>query len=78
MICFHYVLEKLQHDERQLDLFFGLLGGVMIATSGHRPGVIMNLTMEEFQASKGGKDGHAIFVSVVVVIVLFTFICLYI
>ncbi|XP_059403527.1 uncharacterized protein LOC132137512 [Carassius carassius] len=62
MICFHYVLEKLQHEKRQLDLFFGLLGGVMIATSGHRPGVIMNLTVEEFLASKEGKDGHAIFV----------------
>ncbi|XP_059361702.1 uncharacterized protein LOC132099287 [Carassius carassius] len=56
------VLQKLHHDQRQLDLFCGLLGGVMIATSGHRPCVIMNLTVEEFHSSKEGRDGHDIFV----------------
>ncbi|XP_042588018.1 uncharacterized protein LOC109079132 [Cyprinus carpio] len=55
-------LQNLKNGKSSLDHFFGLLGGVMIGTSGHRPCVIMNLTTEEFLSAKEGKDGHAIFV----------------
>ncbi len=50
--------------------------GVLVGTSGHRPGVILNLTTEEFENCKEGQDGYAIFVSVLVVIVFFH-ICLF-
>ncbi len=78
LISFYCVLENLKEssDSSGLDHFFGLLGGLLVGTSGHRPGVILNLTTEDFENCKEGQDGYAIFVSVLVVIVFFH-ICLF-
>lgn len=53
---------KESSDSSGLDHLFGLLGGLLVGTSGHRPGVILNLTTEEFENCKEGQDGFAIFV----------------
>lgn len=40
--------------------FFGLLGGYLVATTGLRTGVILNLSVAEMKNAKVTKDGGRI------------------
>ncbi|RXN33963.1 gypsy retrotransposon integrase 1-like protein [Labeo rohita] len=50
-----------QNQQQWSGSFFGLLARLLIGTSGHRPGVILNLTTKEVINAKEGQDDHAIF-----------------
>lgn len=38
-------------------MFFGLLGGYIIAITGHRKGVVINMTTEEIETAEKTKGG---------------------
>ncbi|KAG7506554.1 hypothetical protein JOB18_008867 [Solea senegalensis] len=50
-------LEKHPEDRACLKEFFGLLGGYIIATTGHRKGVVINMTTKEVKAAEKTKQG---------------------
>ncbi len=50
-------LEKESHNIRKPRLFFGLLGGFLIATTGHRKGVIINMTVKEVKTAEKTTRG---------------------
>ncbi|KAL7398601.1 hypothetical protein ABVT39_012021, partial [Epinephelus coioides] len=53
-------LEKHPEDRACLKEFFGLLGGYIIATTGHRKGVVINMTTKEVKAAEKTKQGARI------------------
>ncbi|KAG7507767.1 hypothetical protein JOB18_043836 [Solea senegalensis] len=53
-------LEKHPEDRACLKEFFGLLGGHIIATTGHRKGVVINMTTKEVKAAEKTKQGARI------------------
>ncbi|XP_071329108.1 uncharacterized protein DDB_G0284459-like [Trachinotus anak] len=53
-------LEKHPEDRAHLKEFFGLLGGYIIATTGHRKGVVINMTTKEVKAAEKTKQGARI------------------
>lgn len=50
-------LAKEPHNIRKRRLFFGLLGGFLIATTGHRKGVIINMTVKEVKTAEKTTRG---------------------
>ncbi|KAM7390925.1 hypothetical protein PAMA_008906 [Pampus argenteus] len=50
-------LAKEPHNIRKLRLFFGLLGGFLIATTGHRKGIIINMTVKEVKTAEKTTRG---------------------
>ncbi|XP_019211339.1 uncharacterized protein LOC102079580 isoform X3 [Oreochromis niloticus] len=53
-------LEKQPQNRTILKLFFGLLGGYLIAITGHRKGVVINMTTEEVEMAEKTKQGARI------------------
>ncbi|KAF5880176.1 uncharacterized protein DAT39_023322, partial [Clarias magur] len=53
-------LEKRPTNRSALRLFFGFLAGYIIAITGHRKGVVINMTTEEVQTAEKAKDGARI------------------
>ncbi|XP_026010597.1 uncharacterized protein LOC113013696 isoform X4 [Astatotilapia calliptera] len=53
-------LEKQPQNRSIVKLFFGLLGGYIIAITGHRKGVIINMTTEEVDMAEKTKQGGRI------------------
>lgn len=53
-------LEKHPSNRQTLNLFFGLLGGYIIAITGHRKGVVINMTREEVENAERTKTGDRI------------------
>ncbi len=53
-------LERHPEDRARLKEFFGLLGGYIIATTGHRKGVVINMTTNEVKAAEKTKQGARI------------------
>ncbi|CAI5669544.1 unnamed protein product [Oreochromis niloticus] len=58
-ICGTIELEKNPTTEN-LDWFYGLLAGFVICTTGHRRGVISNMTVEEVGTAEADGDGRRI------------------
>ncbi|XP_019211334.1 uncharacterized protein LOC102080074 isoform X1 [Oreochromis niloticus] len=53
-------LEKQPQNRSIVKLFFGLLGGYLIAITGHRKGVVINMTTEEVEMAEKTKQGARI------------------
>ncbi|KAM7406703.1 hypothetical protein PAMP_001060 [Pampus punctatissimus] len=53
-------LAKEPHNIRKLRRFFGLLGGFLIATTGHRKGVITNMTVKEVKTAEKTTRGYRV------------------
>lgn len=53
-------LAKEPHNLKKLRLFFGLLGGFLIATTGHRKGVITNMTVKEVKTAEKITRGYRV------------------
>ncbi|KAF5880267.1 uncharacterized protein DAT39_023232, partial [Clarias magur] len=53
-------LEKRPTNRSALRLFFGFLADYIIAITGHRKGVVINMTTEEVQTAEKAKDGAPI------------------
>ncbi|KAK2829830.1 hypothetical protein Q7C36_017820 [Tachysurus vachellii] len=53
-------LEKQPENRPTLRIFFGFLGGYIVATTGHRKGVVINMTTEEVEKAEKTKNGGRI------------------
>ena len=53
-------LEKHPENRARLKEFFGLLGGYIIAVTGHRKGVVINMTTKEVKEAEKTKQGARI------------------
>ncbi|XP_060752887.1 uncharacterized protein LOC132863861 isoform X2 [Tachysurus vachellii] len=53
-------LEKQPENRPTLRIFFGFLGGYIVATTGHRKGVVINMTTEEVETAEKTKNGGRI------------------
>ncbi|GLD73208.1 uncharacterized protein AKAME5_002453300 [Lates japonicus] len=53
-------IEKRPENRVKLKLFFGLLGGYIAAITGHRKGVVINMTTEEVETAEKTKEGARI------------------
>ncbi|XP_070767928.1 uncharacterized protein [Enoplosus armatus] len=53
-------IEKRPENRAKLTLFFGLLGGYIIAITGQRKGVVINMTTEEIHTAEKTKKGARI------------------
>ncbi|KAM7365210.1 hypothetical protein PAMP_016156 [Pampus punctatissimus] len=53
-------LAKEPHNIRKLRRFFGLLGGFLIATTGHRKGLITNMTVKEVKTAEKTTRGYRV------------------
>ncbi|KAK3506416.1 hypothetical protein QTP70_015746 [Hemibagrus guttatus] len=53
-------LEKQPENRAMLKLFFGFLSGYIIAITGHRKGVVINMTTEGVETAEKAKDGARI------------------
>lgn len=49
---------------QSLDNYFGILAGLLIASSGHRTGVLTNLTVQEVVEAVESEDGVVIYASI--------------
>ncbi|KAK2829831.1 hypothetical protein Q7C36_017821 [Tachysurus vachellii] len=53
-------LEKQPENRPILRIFFGFLGGYIVATTGHRKGVVINMTTEQVETAEKTKNGGRI------------------
>ncbi|XP_032365902.1 neurofilament light polypeptide [Etheostoma spectabile] len=53
-------LEKRPAKKKKQRMFFGLLSGYIVALTGHRKGVVLNMTRKEVQAADKLKNGRHI------------------
>ena len=53
-------LEKTPADKKRQRKFFGLLSGYIVALTGHRKGVVLNMTRKEVKAAEKLKNGDRI------------------
>ena len=53
-------LEQDPGNKALLNTFFGLLGGFLVATTGHRRGVLINMTIQEVNEAEQTRAGGRI------------------
>lgn len=59
-LCYSIVELEKNPTPENLDWFYGLLAGFVICTTGHRRGVISNMTVEEVGTAEADGDGRRI------------------
>lgn len=59
-LCYSIVELEKHPTTENLDWFYGLLAGFVICTTGHRRGVISNMTVDEVGTAEADGDGRRI------------------
>ncbi len=58
--CFSSLKDDLEEEPHNIRKLFGLLGGFLIATTGHRKGVIINMSVKEVKTAEKTTRGHRV------------------